>query len=80
MTNIFYTAKTGKRNANGHTWTSGKIFKVTRGDSTTRHGLDDLEEIAEYKHQSGGYPMEQTLYDVCRWAGLDGDFSFYKIG
>ena len=79
--NIFYTANTGRRNINGHTMTTGKIYKVTRGDSTTRHGLDDLEEVGTYRHQSGGQPLDQTLTDACKQqAGINGDLFFYKIG
>jgi hypothetical protein len=30
MTNIYYTAREGRRSANGHTLTRGEVYKVTQ--------------------------------------------------
>jgi hypothetical protein len=38
MTNIYYTAREGRRNTCGHTTTRGNVFIVRRGDNTTPLG------------------------------------------
>ena len=78
MLNIYYTAKTGKRNANGHTITRGEVYKVTRGDNTTPHGEDALEMIGEYVHQSGGAGVELAILNACHDAGIDTNGGYFK--
>ena len=78
MTNIYYTAKTGKRNANGHTITRGEVYKITRGDNTTPHGMDALENIGEYVHQSGGAGVEIAILAECEKAGINTNGGYFK--
>ena len=72
MTNIYYTAKTGKRNACGHTTTRGEVYRIVRGE------VDALENIGEYVHQSGGAGIELSLLEVCADAGIDTNGGYYK--
>ena len=77
MTNIYYTAREGRRNANGHTTTRGEVYKVTRGDNTTPHGADALELIGKYVHQSGGAGIELSILNVCSNAGIDTNSGYF---
>ena len=77
MTNIYYTAREGRRSACGHTTTRGEVYKVTRGDNTTPHGEDALEMIGEYVHQSGGADIHLSLLEVCEKAGIDTRGGYY---
>lgn len=78
MTNIYYTAREGRRNACGHTTTRGEVYKVTRGDNTTPHGEDALENIGEYVHQSGGAGIEIAILAECEKAGINTNGGYYK--
>lgn len=68
MTNIYYTAHTGKRNANGHTRTTGGVYRIA-GDA--------LENIGEYSHWSGGAGPERTILDICEKAGIDTNGGYF---
>jgi hypothetical protein len=78
MVNIYYTARQGRRNGNGHTTTRGEVYKIQRGDNTTPHGEDALELIGEYVHQSGGAGLEREVLNVCEKAGIDTNGGYYK--
>jgi len=69
MTNIYYTAREGRRNANGHTTTRGEVYRIT-GNA--------LENIGEYVHQSGGAGIELSILYVCSDAGIDTNGGYYK--
>ena len=71
MTNIYYTARTGKRNANGHTTTRGDVYAVL-------HGADALDHLGSYTHQSGGAGIERSLLDVVEKAGIDTGGGYFK--
>ena len=58
MTNIYYTAREGRRNANGHTITRGEVYRIVRGE------VDALELIGKYIHQSGGAGIELSILYV----------------
>ena len=73
MTNIYYTAREGRRNANGHTTTRGEVYIIRR----TPHGKDALEIIGEYVHQSGGAGIELAILTVCEHAGIDTNGGYY---
>jgi hypothetical protein len=77
MLNIYYTAQEGRRNAYGHTTTRGEVYRITRGNETTPHGEDALENIGEYTHQSGGAGIELTILAVCEKAGIDTNGGYY---
>ena len=62
----YYTAKTGTRNANDHTWTRGDIYEILSGR---------LLKIAKYRHQSGGQSIEQTLEQT-----IKRDYPYYAAG
>ena len=62
MVNIYYTAREGRRNLNGHTLTKGEVY-IARNDS--------LENIGKYVHQSGGAGIEESILDVVKAAGID---------
>lgn len=68
MLNIYYTAHTGKRNANGHTKTTGDVYRIA-GDA--------LENIGEYVHQSGGAGIELAVLTVCEKAGIDTNGGYF---
>jgi len=73
MKNVYYTAQIGKRNGNGNRRTKGEIYIVRRKGSKnmcTPHGEDGLECIADYNHQSGGAPVEQTILAKLKAAGI----------
>ena len=77
MINIYYTAREGRRNRNGHTTTRGEVYKITRGDNTTPSGADALELIGEYVHQSGGAGIELAILTECEKAGIDTNGGYY---
>lgn len=66
--NIYYTAREGRRNRNGHTTTRGEVYIIRRGDNTTE---DALEKIGEYVHVSGGEGIESSILAVCKKAGIN---------
>ena len=72
MTNIYYTAREGRRNACGHTTTRGEVYRIVRGE------VDALELIGKYIHQSGGAGIELSLLEVCADAGIDTNGGYYK--
>ena len=69
MTNIYYTAREGRRNACGHTTTRGEVYRIN-GNA--------LENIGEYVHQSGGAGIELEILYVCADAGIDTNGGYYK--
>ena len=69
MTNIYYTAREGRRNACGHTTTRGEVYRIN-GNA--------LENIGEYVHQSGGAGIEIAILNVCHDAGIDTNGGYYK--
>lgn len=77
MLNIYYTAREGRRSAAGHTTTRGEVYKVTRGDNTTPNGEDELENIGEYVHTSGGASIDRELLTICEQAGIDTNGGYY---
>ena len=68
MTNIYYTAREGRRNANGHTITRGEVYRIN-GNA--------LENIGEYVHQSGGAGIELAVLTVCEKSGIDTNGGYY---
>ena len=80
MTNLYYTAREGRRNANGHTVTRGEVYQIRRGDDTTPNGEDALELLGEYVHQSGGADIEASVLAVAEkaevptWGGYHGSW------
>lgn len=77
MTNIYYTAREGRRNANGHTITRGEVYKVTRGSNVSPTCADSLELIGTYVHQSGGAGIELSILNVCSNAGIDTNSGYF---
>lgn len=73
MINIYYTAREGRRNVNGHTTTRGEVYAIKRGDDA-----DSLESIGEYVHQSGGASIERAILAECEKAGINTNGSYYK--
>jgi hypothetical protein len=69
MTNIYYTAREGRRNRNGHTTTRGEVYRIN-GNA--------LENIGEYVHQSGGAGIELAILNVCADAGIDTNGGYFK--
>ena len=69
MTNIYYTAREGRRNANGHTITRGEVYRING---------NELENIGEYVHQSGGAGIELAILNVCADAGIDTNGGYFK--
>ena len=78
MTNIYYTAREGRRNACGHTTTRGEVYKVTRGSNVSPTCADSMELIGTYVHQSGGAGIELSILNVCQRAGIDTNGGYYK--
>jgi hypothetical protein len=71
MVNIYYTARTGKRNANGHTITRGRIWQAKNSE---------LVELGEYVHYSGGEPLLDKIISVVGMAGaLPVPFDWNKL-
>ena len=69
MTNVYYTAREGRRNACGHTTTRGEVYRING---------NELENIGEYVHQSGGAGIELAILNVCHDAGIDTNGGYYK--
>lgn len=69
MLNIYYTAREGRRNANGHTRTKGEVY--------IREG-DELINIGNYNHQSGGADIALSILTVAEQAGIDTNGGYYK--
>ena len=69
MTNVYYTAREGRRNACGHTTTRGEVYRIN-GNA--------LENIGEYVHQSGGAGIELAILNVCADAGIDTNGGYFK--
>ena len=69
MTNIYYTAREGRRSANGHTITRGEVYRING---------NELENIGEYVHQSGGAGIELAILNVCADAGIDTNGGYFK--
>lgn len=78
MTNVYYTAREGRRNPNGHTTTRGEVYRIRRGNDTIPHSIDALEYIGEYAHMSGGAGVEQAVLAECEKAGIDTNGGYYK--
>ena len=78
MRNIYYTAKTGKRTASGHTITRGSVYIIKRGCNTTPHGCDALENIGEYVHSSGGAGIESAILTALQIAKIDNGGGYYS--
>jgi hypothetical protein len=78
MTNIYYTANEGRRNNYGHTTTRGTVYIIRRGNNTTPHGEDALEDIGDYVHQSGGAEITASLLSVVEKAGIDTNGGYYS--
>jgi hypothetical protein len=74
MTNIYYTAREGRRNRYGHTTTRGEVYAIKRGEGTN---ADALELVGEYTHQSGGAGIELAILTVCERAGIDTNGGYY---
>lgn len=77
MVNLYYTAREGRRNVNGHTTTRGEVYAIHRGDNTTPHGEDALECIGEYVHQSGGAGIESSVLSIAEKAGIPTGGGYY---
>ena len=69
MTNIYYTAREGRRNACGHTITRGEVYRIN-GNA--------LENIGEYVHQSGGAGIEIAILAECENAGINTNGGYFK--
>ena len=69
MTNIYYTAREGRRNTCGHTTTRGEVYRING---------NELENIGEYVHQSGGAGIELAILNVCADAGIDTNGGYFK--
>ena len=69
MKNIYYTAREGRRNANGHTRTKGEVYIIDG---------DELKNIGNYNHQSGGAGIELAILTVAERAGIDIGGGYYK--
>ena len=80
MMNVYYTANQGRRNANGHVTTRGTVYIITRGDNTTPHGVDALENIGDFSHMSGGAGIELTILNMLEKYGIDTNGGYYGRG
>ena len=69
MLNIYYTAREGKRNANGHTTTKGTVYIIDG---------DELKNIGNYNHTSGGAGIELAILTVAEQAGIDTNGGYCK--
>ena len=69
MLNIYYTAREGRRSANGHTITRGEVYRITG---------NELENIGEYVHQSGGAGVEIAILAECEKAGINTNGGYFK--
>lgn len=70
MRNIYYTAKEGRRNVNGHTTTRGTVYVVE---------CDQLSCIGEYVHQSGGAGIESAILRVAEEYGINTNGGYYSM-
>ena len=78
MTNIYYTAREGRRNRNGHTTTRGEVYVIsTEYDEISGENIPYLWNIGEYVHQSGGAGIELAILTVCEQAGIDTNGGYY---
>jgi len=73
--NIYYTAREGRRSANGHTITRGEVYAIIR---MGKDEDDKLVQIGEYSHQSGGAGIERPILDVIENNGYDTNGGYYK--
>ena len=69
MKNIYYTAREGRRNAYGHTRTKGEVYIIDG---------DELKNIGEYDHMSGGADIALSILTVAEQAGIDTNGGYYK--
>lgn len=74
MINIYYTAHEGRRNANGHTRTTGEVYKI----GTDENGVSCLINLGEYSHHSGGADISASVLDVCENNGIDTNGGYFK--
>ena len=72
MMNVYYTARQGRRSPNGHTTTRGEVYIIRRGE------IDELENIGEYVHQSGGAGIEASLLEVVSLMGIEIGAGYYS--
>lgn len=77
MINVYFTKSEGRRNRNGHVTSTGSVYIITRGDNTTAHGEDELTNIGEYKHQSGGADVELSILTILEKNGIDTGGGYY---
>lgn len=62
MINIYYTAHEGRRNANGHTRTTGEVYAIDG---------QELKNLGSYSHQSGGADIECSILEIVENNGID---------
>ena len=74
MINIFYTTREGRRNRNGHTITRGNVYLIVRGGDIEP---DELRNIGEYTHQSGGAGIELAILTIAAKAGINTNGGYY---
>lgn len=78
MTNIYYTAREGRRNRNGHTTTRGEVYRIDLDyQSEPGAAIPCLVTIGEYSHMSGGAGIELAILTVCEQAGIDTNGGYY---
>jgi len=69
MTNIYYTAREGRRNACGHTMTRGTVYIING---------NELQNIGNYDHQSGGAGIELSILTIAEKSGINTAGGYYK--
>lgn len=69
MTNIYYTATTGRRNNCGHVTTRGTVYVIK--------GIE-LENIGDFVHQSGGADISRAVLDIAEKHGIDTNGGYCK--
>ena len=78
MTNIYYTAREGRRNRNGHTTTRGEVYRIDLDYQTEPSAaIPCLVNIGEYVHQSGGAGLELSILTICERAGIETNGGYY---
>lgn len=78
MVNIYYTAREGRRNRNGHTTTRGEVYVIsTEYHETSGENIPYLWNIGEYTHMSGGADIGLAILTVCERAGIDTNGGYY---